>query len=95
MDEDPADVKKRHFDMKKLVFFFSKLHGCKNTAFLQKYILVEKLLFYVRILLFYKNKVVKKTAFLQKYIFCKKVAFYIKILLFYKLIGCKKKKKKD
>ena len=56
--------------------------------------MVEKLLFYVRILLFYKNKVVKKTAFLQKYIFCKKVAFYIKILLFYKLIGCKKKKKK-
>ena len=22
VDEDPADVKKRHFDMKKLVFFF-------------------------------------------------------------------------
>ena len=29
-------VKKRHFYVKKLLFY--KLTGCKNTAFLQKYI---------------------------------------------------------
>ena len=33
-------VKKRHFYVKKLLFY--KLPGCKNTAFLQKYIFVKK-----------------------------------------------------
>ena len=33
-------VKKRHFYVKKLLFY--KLRGCKNTAFLQKYIFALK-----------------------------------------------------
>ena len=33
-------VKKRHFYVKKLLFY--KLSGCKNTAFLQKYIFCIK-----------------------------------------------------
>ena len=50
--------KKRHFYVKKL-FFFYKLNGCKNTGFLQKYIFVKNVLFYVKSLFFYKDKVVK------------------------------------
>ena len=51
-------VKKRHFYVKKLVFY--KWNGCKNTAFLR-----EKAAFY-------KLTGCKNTAFLQKYIFVKK-----------------------
>ena len=36
-------VKKRHFYVKKLLFY--KLSGCKNTAFLQKYIFVKSSFF--------------------------------------------------
>ena len=36
-------LKKRHFYIKKL--FFYKLNGCKNTAFLQKYIFCKKAAF--------------------------------------------------
>ena len=36
-------VKKRHSCVKKLHFY--KLSGCKNTAFLQKYIFVKKAAF--------------------------------------------------
>ena len=54
------------FLCKKAVFFY-KLNGCKNTAFLQKYIFVKKLLFY-------KNKVVKNQLFTEIY-FCEKDAF--------------------
>ena len=54
---------------KKLLFY--KLTGCKNTAFLQKYIFVKKRLFYV------------KKLFFTKYIFVRKLPFYVKILLFY------------
>ena len=81
-------VKKRHFYVKKLLFY--KLTGCKNTAFLQKYSFVKKELSYVKKLLFYKLSGCKNTAFLQKYIFVKKQLFYIKKLLFYKIYFCKK-----
>ena len=57
-------VKKRHFYVKKLLFY--KLSGCKNTAFLQKYIFVKKLLFYVKNLFCYKRYFCKKAAFLCK-----------------------------
>ena len=33
VDEDPADVKKRHFDMKKLVFFFQSYTDVKILLF--------------------------------------------------------------
>ena len=46
------------------------MNGCKNTAFLQKYIFVKKLLFY-------KLPGCKNTAFLQKYIFVKKQLFML------------------
>ena len=36
-------VKKRHFYVKKLLFY--KLNGCKNTAFLQKYIFIKSSFF--------------------------------------------------
>ena len=49
-------VKKRHFYVKWLLFY--KLNGCKNTAFLQKYIFLKNLLFY-------RLPGCKSTAFLQ------------------------------
>ena len=45
-------VKKRHFYVKKLLFY--KLNGCKNTAILQKIFLIKKAAF-----------LRKKVAFLQ------------------------------
>ena len=77
LHKDTVLVKKRHFYVKKLLFY--KLNGCKNTTFLQKYIFVKKLHFY-------KLTGCKNTAFLQKYIFvyfyrkhfCTKTAFYVK-----------------
>ena len=57
-------AKKRHFYVKKLLFY--KLNGCKNTAFLQKYIFVKKQLFYVKNLFCYKRYFCKKAAFLCK-----------------------------
>ena len=77
LHKDTVLVKKRHFYVKKLLFY--KLNGCKNTTFLQKYIFVKKLHFY-------KLTGRKNTAFLQKYIFvyfyrkhfCTKTAFYVK-----------------
>ena len=59
--------KKRHFYVTKL--FFYKLNGCKNTAFLQKYIFVKSFFCYVKSLLFYKNKVVTKQLFYSNMFF--------------------------
>ena len=57
-------VKKRHFYVKKLLFY--KLNGCKNTAFLQKYIYKLSGCKNTKIY-FYKKAafLCKKTAFLQ------------------------------
>ena len=76
LHKDTVLVKKRHFYVKKLLFY--KLNGCKNTTFLQKYI-------FVKTLHFYKLTGCKNTAFLQKFIFvyfyrkrfCTKTAFYV------------------
>ena len=60
-------VKERHFYVKKLLFY--ELNGCKNTAFLQKYIFVTGCIntafLCKKKLLFYKLTVCKNTAFLQ------------------------------
>ena len=61
--------------------FFTKIK-LQKTAFLQKYFFVKKLLFYVKILLFYKLSGCKETAFLQKYIFVKSCFFMQKSCFF-------------
>ena len=59
-------VKKRHFYV---FMLFYKSPGCKNTAFLQKYIFVKKLLFYVKNLFCCKRYFCKKAAFLDTFMF--------------------------
>ena len=84
-------VKKRHFYIKKLVFY--KLNGCKNTAFQYKIYFCKKAAFLCKKSCFFTNwAVVKKNCFFTEIYFCKKAAFLCKnpASFFYKLISCKK-----
>ena len=77
---------------KKTVLTYEQLFLCKKPAFLQIYIIVKKLLFYVKNQPFYKYICCKKAVFLQLYN-CKKAAFLCKkpaFLQIYNNFYCKK-----